>query len=215
MKTPDTDLELVLKALKEFGLLLETDARLPSVSSLVARETVRGSWWAHARSHEIFAVLQQVADHQDVAVTRLVSEKVTFVHRLLWPDLLSIAMSREKWQVEALPPEARMLLQMTDRHGELRSDTLEWPAKFKSMKTGQTVRELEKRLLIHSEEFHSESGAHAKLLETWEHWTERVRFKHKLVEVGEAKRKLEEQLSDLNKQFEAFARLPWIKTLKA
>ena len=94
-----TDLELVLKALQEFGLLLETDAKLPSVAGLVAREPLRGSWWAHARSHEIFAVLQQVGDHREVMITRLVSEKVTFVSRSLWPELISIATAREDWQI--------------------------------------------------------------------------------------------------------------------
>jgi hypothetical protein len=186
----ETDLELVLNSLKEFGLLLETDAKLPSVSALVAREPVRGSWWAHPRSHEIFAVLQQIADHKDVMIVRLVSGKNTFVHRKLWPDLLSIALTREGWQMRALSPEARMLLRMIDRQGLVRSDRLELPAKFKSLKPGPAVRELENRLLIRSGEFHTESGAHTKLLETWQHWTERIHFNHHLVEVAEAKRKL-------------------------
>lgn len=213
MKTSaETDLELVVKALKEFGLLLETDAKLQSVSGLIAGEPMRGSWWAHPRAHEIFAVLQAVADHKQVLITRLVSGKVTFAHRKLWPDILSIGQARESWQMQGLSPEARMLLKLIDQHDELRSDRLEWPPKFKAVKPGPVVRELEKRLLIHSAEFHTESGAHAKLLETWECWTRRIGFNHRTVEVAEAKRRLGQKLRVLNERCGASAKLPWTKT---
>ena len=207
----EPDLELVLQALREFGWLLETDAKLPSVSGLVAGEPLRGSWWAHPRARAIFAVLQQVADHRDVMITRLVSEKLTFVHRALWSDLLSIATAREDWQLRALSPEARMLLKMIDQGEQVRSDSLKWPAKYKSVKPGQAVRELEKRLLIHSEEFHSDSGAHAKLLETWERWSERIRFDRPVVEVSQAKRRLEQSVRNLNGRYGASGKLPWIR----
>ena len=219
MKTfAQSDFELVLETLKEFGLLLETDAKLPSVSGLIAGEPVRGSWWAHARSHDIFVVLQQVAAHKEVMITKLLSGKVTFVHRKLWPAILSIGTARERWQIHALSPSAQVLLKMIDQHRELRSDRLEWPpdrlewpAKFKSVKPGQPVRELEKRLLIHTEEFHTENGAHAKRLETWECWAKRSSFDKKVPEVANAKQRLEEKLSVLNKLFGAAAELPWTK----
>ena len=213
MKTPaQTHLELVLQALKQLGVLLETDQKLPSVSGLVAGEAMRGSWWAHLRAREIFAVLQQLADHKQVLITKLISGKVTFVHRRLWPDVVSIGTAREAWQMQALTPAPRMLLKLIDLHGELRSDRLEWPAKFKSEKAGPAVRELEKRLLIHSEEFHTESGAHAKLLESWEHWAKRIGFTHEIVPVAEARRKLETTVRVLNERCGASAKLPWAKT---
>jgi hypothetical protein len=37
-------------ALREHGLLLQSDIALPNVAALVAGETVRGSWWAHPAS---------------------------------------------------------------------------------------------------------------------------------------------------------------------
>jgi hypothetical protein len=206
-----TDLELVLKTLKEFGLLLETDTKLPSVSGLVAGEPVRGSWWTHARSHEIFGVLQEVADHKQVLITKLVSGKVTFVHRKLWPDVLSIGTARESWQTQKLLPATQMLLDRIDQEGVLRTDTLDWPPKFKSVKVGQAVRELEKRLLIHSDEFHTDSGTHAKLIETWDHWTNRIDFNPKPVALDDAKRSLEKRVQLLNKRFGASARLPWTR----
>ena len=206
-----TNLELVLKTLKGFGLLLETDAKLPSVSGLVAGEAVRGSWWTHARSHEIFAVLQAVADHEQVLITKLVAGKVTLVHRNLWPDLLSIGAARESWQTHKLLAAAKMLLDKVDQKGVLRTDILDWPPKFKSVKVGHAVRELEKRLLIHSEEFHTEGGTHAKLIETWGHWTNRIDFKPKPVALDDAKRRLEKRVQLLNERFGALAYLPWTR----
>ena len=213
MKTfAPSNFELVLKTLRNFGLLLETDAKLPSVSGLIAGETVRGSWWAHPRSQDIFVVLQQLADHKDVMTTKLLSGKVTFVHRKLWSAILSIGAARERWQIHALPSSAQVLLKIMDRQGELRSDQVKWPPKFKSVKSGPAVRELEKRLLIHTEEFHTESGAHAKRLETWECWARRSRFNKKAPEVSEANQILEERLSVLNELFGAAAELPWTRS---
>jgi len=78
------DFNLALQTPSRLGLLLETDARLPSVASLIAGEPIRGSWWAHARAHEIFAALGQFDDHRDAMFTKLISGKVTLVHRKLW-----------------------------------------------------------------------------------------------------------------------------------
>src|ERR1700681_4423049 len=43
--------------LKNDGLLLKSDPRLPSVAGLVAGEAIRGSWWAHPAAHAIFQEL--------------------------------------------------------------------------------------------------------------------------------------------------------------
>lgn len=204
-----TNFRIVLTKLKEFGLLLETDAKLPSVSGLVAGEPVRGSWWSHPRSHEIFSVLQQAVDHKDVLVTKLVSGKVTFVHRQLWPEVISIGSAREDWQMVGLSPPAEILLEQSDQIGSLATNEIKWPRPFKTLKPGDAVRELEKRLLIHSEEFHSDSGAHAKLVESWEHWSRRIGLKDERMKVENAKRNLNERIEALNGQFGASAKLPW------
>ncbi|MEE9164320.1 MAG: hypothetical protein V3U17_05970, partial [Thermoplasmata archaeon] len=46
--------------LREYGLLLVVDARLPSVTGLVTGELIKGSWWGHPQSHAIFAVVEQM-----------------------------------------------------------------------------------------------------------------------------------------------------------
>ena len=50
-----------------------------------------GRWWAHPRSHEIFAVLNELADSPEVARLRLIHGKITFVHRRIWPALVRLS----------------------------------------------------------------------------------------------------------------------------
>ena len=77
---------------ERFGVLLES-ARgpVPSLAALVAGEIVRGNWWGHAKSHEIFAATRSIRASRDVLVCRLIDGKVTFVHRRLWPALVRLA----------------------------------------------------------------------------------------------------------------------------
>jgi hypothetical protein len=81
-----------MEALIEHGMLLES-ARgpLPNVAEMIAGEAIRGSWWAHPRSHAIFAEINALADSPDVVRTRLVNGKVTLVHRRVWPALVRLA----------------------------------------------------------------------------------------------------------------------------
>lgn len=207
-----TDFQIVLDALTDFGLLLESDSKLPSVAGLIAGGPVRGSWWSHVHSQQIFLALQQLADHKDVLTTKLVSGKVTFVRRELWSELITIGRARETWQLYELSEGARLLLDQVDERGSLLTNELEWPKMLKAQKPGDAVRELEKRLLIHSEELHTASGAHAKQIETWENLAKRRRFKARRITVESAKRRLEERIETLNERFGAAANLPWIKT---
>ena len=77
---------------KRQGVLLES-ARgpIPNLAELVAGEPIAGSWWAHPASHEIFEAINSLADSADVARMRLVNNKVTLVHRRLWPPLLRLS----------------------------------------------------------------------------------------------------------------------------
>ncbi len=64
---------------------------MPSFADWVAGEKIRGSWWGHRKSHEIFHLAEAVIDSGDVLVCKLVNGKVTFVHRRLWPALVRLA----------------------------------------------------------------------------------------------------------------------------
>jgi len=81
-----------LAFLAEHGVVLAS-ARGPvaSVAEAVAGEPIRGSWWGHPRSHDIFRALNAIADSPDALSFKLVAGKVAFVHRRLWPALVRLA----------------------------------------------------------------------------------------------------------------------------
>lgn len=77
---------------RKHGVVLEAAAGpVPSLAHAVAGEPTRGSWWAHPRGREIFALTRAVRDSEDVLVCRVVGGKVTYVHRRLWPALVRVA----------------------------------------------------------------------------------------------------------------------------
>ena len=81
-----------LAFIRKHGVVLEAaQGPVPSLVEAIAGEPVRGSWWSHQKSHEIFAVTRAIRDSDDVLVCRLVKGKITFVHRRLWPALVRAA----------------------------------------------------------------------------------------------------------------------------
>lgn len=204
-----TGLRRSLEALKRHGVLLQSDPKLPSISSLVAGDTVRGSWWAHPAGHASHRVVEEMDAHPDVIVSKLVSGKVTYVHRCLWSAFVGAASAHEHWQLEGISRLAQSILDRVTRAGELRTDDIPWTGGRKAESPGEVTRELERKLLIHSEEMHTSSGAHAKRLETWEGWAQRVGFADNVMTPGRAKKKLENVLRGLNSEFGASGRLPW------
>lgn len=77
---------------RRHGVVLESaSGPVPSFAQAVAGASIRGSWWAHPKSREIFALTRAVRDSADVLVCRLVSGKVTYVHRRLWAPLVRMA----------------------------------------------------------------------------------------------------------------------------
>ena len=197
----------VFLQLQELGLLLLSDANLPSVSGIVTGEKLRGSWWAHKQAQTIFAVSEVLEDHTDVLITKLISDKVTFVHRELWGRVYSIGVAREDWQLKNLSPAAKLLLQAVDAEGTLGTNKL-----GKKLGT-KPAREIELRLLVHAEQKHSESGAHTKVLETWDTWAERAGFRAKAQSAPAARRFLEQRLAQINMN-NGYDSLPWTNALK-
>jgi hypothetical protein len=198
--------EKVFSRLEEIGLLLVSGSEIPDVRGLITRRSSKGSWWADEAAHEIFAVNELLEDHADVTITKLISGKVTFVHRRLWRKLFAVATAREQWQMRSLSVAAQLLLQEVDKRGTLLTNKL---SDTFGAKPGDTARELELRLLIHSEQVHTESGSHAKLLESWESWAKRVEFKPRTMDVTLARHFFEKRLDEINKQYSGKGRLPW------
>jgi hypothetical protein len=152
----------VVDDLVHHGLLLKQDKRLPSVITLLAGRPLSASWWSHPQSQLMFRVLNELADHPDVLVTKLLLGKDTFVHRSLWPAFIAVATAQEPWQLQGLTPAARRLLTRTKRSlHPVRS-------------SGAAVRELVRRLLVHAEERHAEGGRHEIVVSSWPSWSARV-----------------------------------------
>jgi hypothetical protein len=81
-----------LAFVREKGVVLVSARGLvPRMTEVIAGEAIGGSWWAHAKSHAIFRVLQALGDSPEILVCRLVDGKVTFVHRRLWPAVIRAA----------------------------------------------------------------------------------------------------------------------------
>jgi hypothetical protein len=195
----------VFLQLEKLGLLLLSDS-LPSVTRLIAGDGLSGSWWGHEQAHTIFAISEMLEDHPDVLVMKLISGKVTFVHRELWGRIYSIGVAREDWQLKNLSQSAKLLLKTLDTEGTLHTNKL---SKSFGPKPGDIARELELRILIHAEQVHTESGAHAKVLETWNAWAKRAGFRGRAKSPSAVRHFLEQQLAEINKNHHGQGRLPW------
>jgi hypothetical protein len=194
-----------LVELERSGLLLFSDPALPSLVGLIVDEPLRKSWWGHPRGHLIFQAMNVLADDPRVMSTKLVAGKVTYVHRRLWQAIYALGCAREPWQMDALSEAARWLLQQVDADGELQSDLL-GPRKA----VPEAARELERRLLVHADEVHTASGAHAKVLQTWPRWAANQQLVVAGLAVVEARRQLESAAEQLSAGIAGgMASLPW------
>ena len=193
-------LERVRTALAQRGLLLLQDAELPATTTLIVGEVVRGSWWGHPQNKLIYATLQRLGD--EVLWIKLVRGKETLVTRTLWPALLGAAHSREAWQLQGLSAACQRLLELVDAApAPIRLDQVTLPAAGEAPR--DLARELERRLLVHGDELHTESGRHVKVLESWKVW----QSKHGAIELlglAEARATLESAVQDWPNP-----RLPW------
>jgi len=200
----------VFKELKHYGLLLESDKFLPSIVGIVSGEKISGSWWGHKKMYEIFNTLHELSEEEDVLLTKLISGKITFIHKSLWLEFLTVANSNEPWQLKNLSDEAQRLLKIVNKQNLVQTEKLPKDLFNSSKKIGDVVRELEKHILICSYEIHTELGFHAKTVENWEHWMLRKKIpRKKSISVRESKNKIENLVSTLNKTFGGRGKLPW------
>jgi len=192
----------ILKELEREGLLPFTDTKLKSIAGIVAGEPIRGSWWSHEKGRLIYAVCESLSDHPDVLIVPLVSGKLTWIHKTLWPELLAVATERAAWQMKGLTALARGVLVKVSREGSVRSDNL-------PKAEAAASKDLEMRLLVHGAQVHTEKGAHARILQSWDRWAADVGFDAKLPDPAEARTLLEQRVAALNARYECSARLPW------
>jgi hypothetical protein len=77
---------------REHGVvLMSAKGPVPRLVEAIAGEPIKGSWWAHSRSHAIYRVLQAIENSPDILICRLIDPKITCVHRRLWAALVKNA----------------------------------------------------------------------------------------------------------------------------
>ena len=191
------------RRLEKLGLLLVSDSSFPSVYQLIAGDERKGSWWANDHAHTIFAVNEKLEDHPDVMVMKLISGKVTFVHRALWPYIYSIGVAREEWQLKKLSAKGKLLLEAVESEGTLQTNQL---GKAFGPKPGDLAKELELRMLVYAAQVHTESGAHAKVLKSWQAWAKDVGIRVRPKSPEEARTFIEKRVAKISS---ANGALPW------
>jgi hypothetical protein len=72
------------------AVLVSGKGSAPRLVEAIVGEPISGSWWAHPSSHQIFAVLEELSESEDLLFCRLVDGKVTVIHRRLWPALVKL-----------------------------------------------------------------------------------------------------------------------------
>ena len=205
------NLDTGLRQLERLGLLLVSDQEFPSLAYIISSVRRKGSWWSYPEARAIFAVNNMLEDHADVLVVKLISGKVTFVHRELWKHIYSIGVARENWQIKPLSSNARALLKRVDAVQSLETGM---PGKRFDKKRGDAAKELEFQLLIHTKQVHTASGAHAKILQTWDSWAKAARFKPRAKDPVAARRTLENTLRSINPEYPSRnIRFPWPPTV--
>jgi hypothetical protein len=197
-----------LEALERFGLLLLSDPALPSLVGMIVDEPLRASWWGHPRGPVIYATMNRVDDDARVLSTKLIAGKVTYVHQRLWPALVAVASAAEDWQIDGLTPDARWLLGEVSAAGELPTHAVVLPPEARAAdsdaarrlaprRVADLARDLERRLLVHATEIHTPSGAHAKVLQTWQRWAAEVHLPPPTLSPAQARAALEAAAASL------------------
>ncbi len=100
--TPKQALEFVRK----HGIvLMSARGPVPNLVEEIVGETIRGSWWSHPRSHEIYRLTTAVSGSRDVLVCKLVDGKVTVIHRRLWPAVARLSHRFSRSRIAAVREE--------------------------------------------------------------------------------------------------------------
>jgi hypothetical protein len=163
---PLRDASAVIDTISELGLLFLSDPKRRNAIEVLTGQHPRGSWWSHPQANAIYAILQSVEQHPDLLQAKLLSGKVTFIHRALWPALMTIVAAREPWQTQGLSPVVATWLAAFD---EADSAGAGVPPVSRTVS-----KEIEARLLAHAESVHTSTGRHETRLLSWRTWATRV-----------------------------------------
>lgn len=205
-KLGQRDLTRALGELERIGLLLQHDAVLPSFTGVALGESVRGSWWAHPRANDIYDLLQVFRVEAGGLSAKLVNGKLTFVARRLWPAVAALGRGTAPRQLEGLSADARTLLAFVRRRGAVRADQVDF---VPGADLPKRFAELERRLLVHVESFHSDAGSHHKLFRSWPRYWREVGFSAPRLALPRATHELQSAVDELARGSHVRVRVPW------
>jgi hypothetical protein len=205
-KLGQRDLSRALAELERIGLLLQHDAVLPSFTGVALGESIRGSWWTHPRANDLYDLLQVFRREAGGLSLKLVNGKLTFVAKRLWPALAAVGRGGAGWQRDGLSREAGVLLAYVRRRGAVRGDRIDF---VPDVDLPKLLRELERRLLVHVESFHSEAGSHHRLLRSWPRFWTDASYKPPRRPLAGAIGDLQGAVDELAAGRHVRARVPW------
>lgn len=195
----------IIKELNKKGVLLLQDKTFPSVVSTIVGEPIIGSWWGHPMANPIYNGLNWAIDQKSIISAKLLSKKVTYINKKLYPFFFSIVSEVRPWQLKGLSKESTELMAMIKKSKTgIRSDSPEFKLKYPALK--KHIDDLETRLLIYTEEIHTEGGKHAKEIKPW---AKSVLFTGKLSSYEVALEEFNFIVLKLNKKSNSKIKLPW------
>ena len=98
-------LEEALSFVETNGIVLESaHGRAPAFADFVAGERVT-RWWGHPKGQLIFALTRAIRDSPEVLTCRFIDNKITYVHRRLWPALVKLSDELDTGKLGAIREE--------------------------------------------------------------------------------------------------------------
>ena len=196
---PAASLARIDETLARIGLLFEHDRVHPSFTGLAAGEPIAGSWWSHALAHPIYDAIQAFCERPDVLWAKLVNGKVTYVHRRLWPAFFAVACSKGAERNAGLPDLARTLLELVEQKGSVRMDELGAGGLAPARELSAALKKLEARLLVRADSVHTDSGAHAKVAQSWSYVCAERGYTRAPIALAQARSELTQAARDLTR----------------
>lgn len=193
--------------LKKFGILIMADPELPSFTTTIAGEPIKGSWWGHSKGNLIHNLSGDMMNEPDVLTVKLINKKITFLNRGLWNSFYSIASKESAWQTKNLTSEQKSLLSKVKRAKTLRTDDKTF--KKSPGEIGKLASKLEEQLLIYSESIHSDSGKHIRVLSTWDEALRIRNYQPQLLPIEKAQQQFEDARFEISRYAKARVKFPW------
>jgi hypothetical protein len=199
-----------LAELRRRGLLLVHDSAFPSLTRLTIGQPIRGSWWAHPLSNDVYMVsprLQHCGEgcHDQAGIRKgnLPASAVVATAGCDRNFARTVATRRFAGSASAILAEV-------DRLESIRMDLFSSSRPRKEI--GEDALSLARRLLVYADDVHTESGAHVRRLESWPSWARRHELAlESLPSADEARRELERIVDTSNAECSSEGFLPWRK----